>query len=60
MIVFVSMSWVNLGDLLDGYLGIFIVVSFKLLASAQIVCNIVCANARSNPQGIVLGKLISI
>jgi hypothetical protein len=26
------------------------VVSFKVLASARIVCNIVCVSARSNPQ----------
>jgi hypothetical protein len=32
----------------------FHVVCFKILASAQIVCNIVCASARSNPQGIAL------
>jgi hypothetical protein len=30
------------------------VVSFKVLASARIVCNIVCASAKSNPQGIAL------
>jgi hypothetical protein len=36
------------------------VVSFKLLASARIVCNIVCASGRSNSKKIVLRKLISI
>jgi hypothetical protein len=30
------------------------VVSFKVLASARIVCNIVCESVRLNPQGIAL------
>ena len=31
-----------------------VVVSFKLHVSAGVVCNIVCASAKSNPQEIVL------
>jgi hypothetical protein len=35
-------------------------VTVNLLAMAQIVCNIVCTSAMSNPQGITLQILISI
>jgi hypothetical protein len=37
--------------------------NFKVLASARIVCNIVCASARSNPQGngqILVSCLINL
>jgi hypothetical protein len=31
LIVYFSMSWVKLGDLLDGYLGIYIIIIKKTI-----------------------------
>jgi hypothetical protein len=56
-----SLNFLELGqDLISLDINFVFVVQILILASARVVCSIVHASARSNPQGISLKKLISI
>ena len=52
-------GWYEGDDVIYEYVWMMM-YKFNVLASARVMCNIVCASARSNPQGVMFAKTNSL